>query len=171
VHTSGALPLAALGGVAERTGVLYPLQTFSDDRAVDWSEVPLLIEGSEATTTELLTALAARLSEHVHPVRSEQRRQLHLAAVFACNFTNHLLLIADEVMRGVDLDPTLLHPLVRETFEKALTIGPEAAQTGPARRNDVGTMRWHEASLAARPELLELYRTLSERIQKNEGLR
>ncbi|GAA4389738.1 Rossmann-like and DUF2520 domain-containing protein [Hymenobacter koreensis] len=165
-HTSGALPLALFAACpAIRGGVFYPLQTFSANRAVDWATVPLCLEAADDADLALLTALARSLSQQVLVVATAQRQQLHVAAVFACNFTNHLLGIADALLAEANLPTDLLTPLVRETIDKALSQPPFTVQTGPAIRHDVATLLAHRRLLQAHPAWEELYGRLSASIQ------
>ena len=164
-HLAGALPLAAASRV--RAGVLYPLQTFSSGRVIDWAQVPLFVEAADATTEALLLALAHSLSQRVALLSSAQRLQLHLGAVWASNFPNHLLGIAQTLLAEAGLPFELLHPLVRETIDKALAARPGAfaVQTGPAVRHDAPTLATHQAALAARPAWQALYAAISASIQ------
>jgi len=166
-HLAGALPLAVFGArPAVRGGVLYPLQTFSLGRAVDWAAVPLCVEAADADAQCLLLALARGLSADVRLLASADRLRLHVAAVFANNFTNHLLGIADALLAEAGLPAALLAPLVRETVDKALAAGsPFAVQTGPAARRDAPTLAAHRAALAAHPAWLGLYNQLTASIQ------
>jgi len=166
LHTSGATPLEQLGK-SKKVGVLYPLQTFSQGKAVNFSEIPLLIEASSSDAFQKLQGLAHSLSHKVYPADSAARKKLHVAAVFACNFSNYLYGVAHELMEEEELPFSLLQPLLHETLAKALEISPKSAQTGPAIRNDWATMQAHEELLAHKPALLKLYRLLSEGIQKS----
>lgn len=165
-HTSGSLPLSLFEAQpAVRGGVFYPLQTFSPGRTIDWPAVPLLLEATTPADLALLTSVAATLSQKVLPVGSGQRRQLHVAAVFASNFTNHLLGLADALLAEAQLPPDLLAPLVRETVDKALRQPPFSVQTGPAIRRDAGTIAAHLAALAPHPAWQDLYARLTASIQ------
>ena len=165
-HLAGALPLAIFAAShSVRGGVLYPLQTFSPGRAIDWAAVPLSVEAADAGATATLLALAHSLSQHVRQLDSDQRLKLHVAAVFANNFTNHLLGIADALLAEADLPSALLAPLVRETIEKALTHPPFTVQTGPAARCDASTLIAHQAALSAHPTWRTLYDQLTGSIQ------
>ncbi|QDA59622.1 Rossmann-like and DUF2520 domain-containing protein [Hymenobacter jejuensis] len=166
-HTAGALPLdvfAAYSGV--RGGVFYPLQTFSPGRAVAWETVPLCIEAAEAVGEATLLRLAHSLSHDVRLVATPARLALHVAAVFASNFTNHVLGISHALMQEAGLPFDLLAPLVRETTEKALANPPFTVQTGPAARQDTPTLHRHEAALAAHPQWQALYKALTISIQQ-----
>ena len=165
-HLAGALPLAvfdAQPGV--RGGVFYPLQTFSPGRAIDWLTVPLCIEAADARAEATLLALAHSLSQQVRRLDSGPRLKLHVAAVFANNFTNHLLGIADALLTEAELPAELLAPLVRETVAKALANPPFAVQTGPAVRRDAPTLAAHAAALAAHPAWQALYAQFTASIQ------
>ena len=165
-HLAGALPLAVFDHQpAVCGGVFYPLQTFSPGRAIDWPAVPLCIEAADATAEATLLALAGSLSGHVRRLDSAQRLRLHVAAVFANNFTNHLLGIADALLAEAELPPELLAPLVRETVDKALANQPFAVQTGPGARRDAPTLAAHHAALAAHPAWQALYAQLTASIQ------
>ncbi len=166
-HLAGALPLAVFGARPEvRGGVLYPLQTFSAGRAVDWAAVPLCVEAAHPDTESLLLALARSLSADARLLASAGRLRLHVAAVFANNFTNHLLGIADALLAEAGLPAALLAPLVRETVAKALAAGsPFGVQTGPAARRDAPTLGAHRAVLAAHPDWLGIYNQLTASIQ------
>ncbi|WP_191906396.1 Rossmann-like and DUF2520 domain-containing protein [Hymenobacter baengnokdamensis] len=167
-HTAGALPLAVFETVPQvRGGVLYPLQTFSPGRVIDWPAVPLFVEASTAVAEGRLLTLARSLSQRVALLDSARRLQLHLGAVFASNFTNHLLGVAQALLAGAGLPFELLHPLVQETISKALAAQPSpfAVQTGPAVRHDAATLAAHEAALAAHSAWQELYARLSVSIQ------
>lgn len=166
-HTAGALPLAVL---AERSGirggVFYPLQTFSPGREITWATVPLCLEATDATGLATLHQLAASLSQDVRTLTSGQRLQLHIAAVWASNFSNHLLGISHALLADAGLPWELLHPLIRETVAKALSQPPFTAQTGPAIRHDAGTLQRHTQALAAHPLWQGLYQQLTASIQQ-----
>ena len=165
-HLAGALPLTVFAvQPAVRGGVFYPLQTFSPGRAIDWPTVPLCIEAADAKAEATLLALAGSLSRHVRQLDSAQRLKLHVAAVFANNFTNHLLGIADALLAEAALPAELLAPLVRETVAKALANSPFDVQTGPAVRHDAPTLAAHHAALAAHPAWQALYAQLTGSIQ------
>ncbi len=169
VHTSGTVPLSTLASTdLQRIGVFYPLQTLSKNRRVNFSEVPLLIEGSDAETLLQLKNIAQSISSNVVEIKSEDRLGIHLASVFANNFTNHMIDIASQVMESSALDMKLLKPLIRETVEKALDSNPAAAQTGPAIRGDTDTIERHLAYLESSPEYQQLYRLISQSISNNK---
>ncbi|MBF9237083.1 DUF2520 domain-containing protein [Hymenobacter sp. BT683] len=165
-HLAGALSLSVFEAQPTvRGGVFYPLQTFSPGRAINWPTVPLCIEAADSVVEERLLTLARSLSQHVRLLNSAQRLQLHVAAVFANNFTNHLLGIADTLLAEANLPPALLAPLVRETVDKALANPPFAVQTGPAVRRDAPALAAHRAALAPHPAWQALYEQLTASIQ------
>ena len=169
VHTSGSQPLGALRRAAtERTGVFYPLQTFSSARRITFRDVPICLESDDPEVLLRLTKLARKLSQHVALVSSEERQVLHVAAVFANNFTNHLLGMAQALTEAHRVDFSLLHPLIEETVEKALANGPVAAQTGPAVRGDDTTIRRHLKQLRQfDPAYAKVYKAITQHIREN----
>ncbi len=165
VHTSGTQPISVLGYVpTEHTGVIYPLQTFSKSKSVSFEEIPICVEAMTSTLEEDLKILSGKISKKVVKMDSHDRRLLHLAAVFACNFTNQLFHISKELLdrRGIEFD--LLHPLIRETVEKSLNLGPENAQTGPAARQDYEVIDTHLSYLSQEEELSSLYELITKLI-------
>ena len=166
VHTSGAVSLQTLQNFTAKAGVFYPLQTFSKTKEVDFYTVPLCIEGADEEITRQLKELAQTLSGHVYLINSTQRRQLHLAAVFACNFPNYLYYAAQQLLKEYDLSFDMLRPLILETAQKVQAQLPAMVQTGPAIRNDENTMAAHLQLLQAEPELQVLYKMLSQQIIK-----
>lgn len=171
VHTSGSQSLDLLEEIFENRpditcGVFYPLMTFTKYKEIDFSVVPICVESSDEATLNFLREIAERVSGEVNVITSEQRKILHLAAVFACNFTNHLLAISQEITEANDLKYELLKPLISETLGKALASEhPADVQTGPAIRNDSETLKKHESMLGDDDELRDLYRKLSRSIQ------
>lgn len=163
-HTSGSVGLEALAGTASATGVFYPLQTFSKERELTYSDIPFFIEGSSPEVEEELTKLACIISKDVRHADSQMRRKMHVAAVFACNFSNHLIAIADRLLQEDGADYRVLLPLLHETVAKLDRLSPSEAQTGPAARHDRKTMDAHENMLSSTPELRDLYHTISESI-------
>ena len=166
VHTSGSQPLALLQKVeGARAGVFYPLQTFSKIKPIDMALVPLLVEAQSQETLQQLETLARSISSQVYQVSSEARKQLHLAAVFACNFTNHLLGISQQLLQEANLPKQLLQPLIEETIAKAAQQNPFSVQTGPAIRGDENVLQAHLQLLEQHPAYASLYRQLSKSIQ------
>ena len=166
VHTAGSVELSALG--KGRRGVFYPFQTFTAGRAIDLSDVPIFIEGSDEATTAALESFAEQLSSKVYRADSHRRREIHLSGVWACNFVNALYGVAADVLHEREgLSFEVLQPLILETAHKAAeAVHPAAVQTGPARRGDSEVMARHEAMLTDKPELQEIYRLISEEIYK-----
>lgn len=164
-HTSGSVPMSALSeaGVS-RPGVFYPLQTFSKARTPDYYSIPFFVEASSPEDLEELRHLAQSVSATVHCADSEARRKLHLASVLACNFTNHLVELAEESLAGTGIDRHALLPLLHETVAKLDTLTPHQAQTGPAVRGDSSTVNRHLDMLRDFPALREIYSLMSESI-------
>lgn len=166
VHTSGATPIDVLSAMKNGYGVIYPLQTFTKSKAVDMIRVPLCIEGDQESTLEKINVIAQLLSPKVSVVTSKQRIILHLAAVIACNFSNHLYELSSRLLEQHDLKFDLLKPLILETAEKVQSALPAEAQTGPASRNDQKTIKKHLDLLNGTPDLQKIYEMLSNSIKK-----
>ena len=165
VHTSGSVPLSILGYAATpNIGVFYPLQTFTKSQQVDFETVPLLVEGENKFTTQILGQIGTLLSQNVQEVSSAQRRQIHVAAVFACNFTNWMLVQSQELMEKAGLDFKLLQPLIAQTINNSLEIGPQNAQTGPAKRGDLEILDQHVEMLEWNSDMQDVYRLISQQI-------
>lgn len=165
VHTSGATDINVLAAL-KNYGVLYPLQTFSKNRPVNFANVPLCIEAGSGVVLEQLKAIAGQLRGAVYEVDSGKRKILHLSAVFACNFVNHLYALGNDILDDHHLDFEMLRPLIMETAEKVQRDSPALVQTGPAIRNDEQTMVKHLELLDGKPQLQEIYQTLSNSIKK-----
>lgn len=164
LHTSGSLSMEVLSGRSDRFGVFYPLQTFSRDREVDMSQVPIFIEGNTAEVTDTIRMMAEAVSRKVYYADGDLRRRMHIAAVFACNFTNYMFTVADDLLRRDGLTLEVLHPLLAETVRKAMNGSPERGQTGPAVRGDMEVVERHASMLPA--DLAGIYRLLSDSIYK-----
>lgn len=164
LHTSGSLPMSVLAERSDRYGVFYPLQTFSKDRYVDMSQVPIFIEGNNGEVTAEIRAMAEVVSRSVFYADGDLRRRMHIAAVFACNFTNYMFTVADDLLKADGLTLEVLHPLIAETVRKAMTGSPALGQTGPAVRGDGEIVERHASMLS--PDLAKIYRLLSEEIYK-----
>jgi predicted short-subunit dehydrogenase-like oxidoreductase (DUF2520 family) len=149
VHVSGSLPLAVLAQTHQRSGVLYPLQTCSAERHVALSDVPILIQANQPGDLLLLRTIANALSSKAVEATDDMRRQLHLAAVFACNFVNALYTMSEDLLVSKNIDFSLLHPLILETAQKATSMSPALAQTGPAMRADMKAIANHFRLLEA----------------------
>lgn len=171
VHTSGSTDLNVLQKFHERCGVLYPLQTFSFEKSVDWSQVPLLIETHQSQDLYSLQDLAQQLSQRVYVYSSAQRLSLHLAAVFACNFSNYCYDMAKQIVDAQHVDFSLLYPLILETANKVLNNDPKQMQTGPAMRGDQNILNMHEQMLqkAQREDLKNIYQLMSQQILQSHA--
>ena len=163
-HTSGSVSREALSG-NYRKSVFYPLQTFSKSKNLDYSKIPFFIDAENVNDEEILKNLASKISKNVMLANDEKRKYIHLTAVFACNFVNHLYARAKEISdsQGIPFDYFL--PLIDETTQKIHELEPKLAQTGPAIRNDEKVLKLHE-SLLTDEEKLKIYKTLNESIKK-----
>lgn len=163
VHTSGSTPL--LMG-RERSGVLYPFQTFSKHVRPDWKGIPVFVESNDPGLEKKLLELAQALSGNASVKSSEQRRNVHLAGVFGANFVNHILFLAEKVLNESNSDFDVLRPLLHETLRKAIELGPKESQTGPARRGDERLIEQHLQLLKSDPNTAEIYALLSKSISQ-----
>lgn len=167
VHTSGSTALNKLS-ICFRRGVFYPLQTFSLEKDVNWQSIPILLEANSDQDLIQLKEIARNLSNKVYCYDSAQRLSLHLAAVFACNFSNYCYDIAHQITQEKQVDFSLLHPLILETAQKATVCTPKEVQTGPAKRHDEKILQLHEHILESdlkQSEWLALYCLMSEQIK------
>ncbi|MDX1542402.1 MAG: Rossmann-like and DUF2520 domain-containing protein [Christiangramia sp.] len=165
-HCSGSVPLNILSNF-ENHGVFYPLQTFSKNKPVNFKEVPVCLEANSAENLKFLKEIASMVSNNIFEVSSEQRKALHLSAVFVNNFTNHLYALAADYCERNELPFKILQPLIKETAEKIETLPPYSAQTGPALRNDQKTITAHLEMLD--DDQKKIYTILTESIQKLHG--
>ncbi|KIO43401.1 MULTISPECIES: Rossmann-like and DUF2520 domain-containing protein [Sanguibacteroides] len=168
LHTSGSLPMEILKPFSKQYGVIYPVQTFSKGRDLNFKEIPLCIEGNSPVAMERIRELATDLSDNIYPVHSDQRKELHLAAVFACNFPNYLYHIAEKMLENSGLPFSVLRPLIFETAHKVMLMTPMEAQTGPAKRGDESILNGHKSMLKENKNLLKLYALLSEMIKESQ---
>jgi predicted short-subunit dehydrogenase-like oxidoreductase (DUF2520 family) len=165
LHTSGSQPLSTLAySATPNIGVFYPLQTFSKSKKIDFREVPLFLESENAETEKVLKAMAKSISKKVFKISSADRKALHVAGVFASNFTTHMLTLAEEILAEHKLDFELLKPLIAETINKSLTIGPEKALTGPAKRGDLEILDKHFDFLKKDKAVAGIYKAISQHI-------
>lgn len=162
LHTSGSIPMQALAKSTPRHGVFYPLQTFSRGNDVDLSAVTLFSEASTEEVAQLINDIATPIFRRVCPADSEMRRLMHVAAVFACNFSNFMWVTAHDLLNAHGLPFDVLAPLLQETLRKAITNSPASGQTGPARRGDFGVMEAHAKMLP--PAQSQLYEIISKSI-------
>lgn len=163
-HTAGSLPMDLFSSRSHAYGVIYPLQTFSKRRTLPLADIPLFIEGSNPATLLLLEELALSISPKVYPLSGEKRAALHLAAVFACNFVNHLYALSAAIVNNEEMPFEILLPLIGETAAKVGEMAPGEAQTGPAVRHDEKVMQQHLAQIS-NPQMREIYLLLSKSIQ------
>jgi|SRR5687768_9250828 len=163
VHCSGGLTLDALP-FSKRAG-FYPLQSFSDNHEVSWKYIPIIITTEDENIWDTLDNIASKISTVVYRMTDSQKAILHVAAVFANNFSNHMLVLAERICKENNLPYEILKPLVMETFSKAIISGPSESQTGPAVRGDVQTIEKHLQTLKEYPELLKIYRLITESIK------
>lgn len=164
VHTAGSLGLEVFPPALEHSGVFYPLQTFTRGRNIKFIGLPFFLEASDEYSCNLMTALADLLGAEVHYATSPERRVLHLAAVFGCNFVNHMFTAGKKITERAGLSFDVLKPLVIETVNKAFELGPENSQTGPAFRSDKETIKKHMDLLSFSPELREIYSEITDSI-------
>jgi predicted short-subunit dehydrogenase-like oxidoreductase (DUF2520 family) len=165
VHTSGSIPMEILSAFSNNYGVFYPLQTLSKQKVVDFSTIPICIEASSTENLKKLRQLANLISGQVLHIDSAKRIQLHLAAVFVCNFVNHLYSIGAHLLQDQNLDFDLLKPLILETAQKVMTFPPEEVQTGPAVRGNHKIMELHLMMLEQHPEWQNIYKLISQDIK------
>ncbi len=165
VHTAGSIPVSVFEGHFKNYGVFYPLQTFTKHREIDFDDIPICIEANDQENRDRLFQLARLISQRVVIADSEIRAKLHLAAVFASNFTNHMYSIANRILENEEIDFSILHPLVIETALKATGMKPAEAQTGPAARNNMMLMAEQMKMLENDPVVREIYRILSDNIR------
>lgn len=164
-HTSGSMPLTMIND-KNRKAVFYPLQTFTKGVMVDFKQIPICLEAENPTDYQLLNSVATILSDKVYAINSDQRKALHVAAVFVNNFTNHLLVIGNQICSENQIPFDILNPLIEETVQKIQRLSPEAAQTGPAIRKDYKTIAAHEAFLI-NDNHKKIYQILTQSIQEN----
>ena len=166
VHTSGSIGLNVFKQQFSNYGVFYPVQTFKKEVDVNISEIPFCIEGNSLEFEKQLIEIAKSLSNNVVKMNSDQRKQLHIAAVFACNFSNHMYSIADDLLSKNDIDFKILLPLIRKTINNLESNKPKEVQTGPAKRKDAAIIQEHIATIQEK-EINELYQKISANIIKH----
>jgi predicted short-subunit dehydrogenase-like oxidoreductase (DUF2520 family) len=166
VHTAGSVAIEIFKSYSENFGVIYPLQSFSKNRKIDISKVPFFIEANSPEIADTLEILVRQISNNIYRISFEERKILHLAAVFASNFSNHMYAIADELLKKNNIPFNYLQPLVYETSAKAFELGPKVAQTGPAIRNNFDILKKHAVLLNSEPDWQNLYKFISDNIIK-----
>lgn len=166
-HTSGSAGLNSLEK-CERRGVFYPLQTFSKNKALNYREIPFCLEANSSEDLHLLKQMAAEISGRFYEISSQQRKKIHLSAVFVCNFVNHLYSIGEKICQENDIPFEIFHPLIMETARKIADASPAEVQTGPAVRADESTIKAHLEQLKD-PQNKEIYKLLTQAIQSFHG--
>lgn len=167
VHTSGSIAMNALSN-QNRKGVFYPLQSFTKGKKMDYSSVPFCIEAEAKNDEKLLLLLANHISKKVQLVNSDQRKHLHVAAVFVNNFVNHLYTIGEDICTNNKVSFDLLKPLIQETATKIMDLSPTDSQTGPAKRNDKQVIASHLSMLENKNQQ-DIYTILTQSITKKYG--
>lgn len=143
IHTSGSTDMDVLKNASSKYGVLWPLQTFSKAKEINFNKIPIFIEGCNKEVVIKLKKMAEQISNKIYETDSEERKIIHLAAVFACNFTNHIYSIAEKILKKNNFSFNILETLIQETAVKALQNSPAKVQTGPAIRKDIETIKNH----------------------------
>lgn len=166
VHTAGSVPLNVFPEETKCYGVLYPMQTFSKQRDVDFTQIPVFVEGNNDETLNRLELLAKSISQHTYRLSSADRRYLHLSAVWACNFVNHCYDVASQVLEPIGIPFDVMLPLIDETVRKVHELSPKDAQTGPAVRYDERVMNAQFSLMKENPMLQDIYRLLSQSIHE-----
>ena len=163
VHTSGTVAMDVIH--QQQKGVFYPLQSFTKGAVIDFSKVPFCLEATNNEDLETLEIVAKSIGEKSYQITSDQRKKLHLAAVFVNNFTNHMYQIGQDICDEHQVPFEILHPLIEETAKKITAISPKEAQTGPAKRNDTQTIESHLENLNLQQQ--KIYRIITKSIQEN----
>ena len=166
MHTSGSIGLEVFDNKFENYGVFYPLQAFNKEVSLDFAKTPICIEANNKLFENELLNIGNNLSGKVVTMSSEQRKQLHIAAVFSCNFTNHMFTISDTILAKSDIDFKLLLPLINQTVIKLNKNKPSRMQTGPAKRKDKKVIRSHINNISDK-KTKEIYKLISNSIMKN----
>jgi len=166
VHTAGGVEMSAIKELSDNIGVLYPLQTLSKRKKVEFLEIPICLESNTIENLEILKQITSKISNNIRLLNSYDRKYIHLAAVFAANFTNHLYSMAEKILIQHKLDFEILMPLIIETAKQIKHYSPQEVQTGPAVRNDTDVMENHLMLLKNSAEMQEMYKFISKSIQK-----
>lgn len=167
VHTAGSISQEVLSNNSNKYGVFYPLQTFSKNVFVDFSQVPICIEANNTRNFQILENLAVKLGCESYAVNSEQRAKLHLSAVFVNNFTNYMFAVGNDILEKNNLPFEILRPLIRQTVAKIESTKPADVQTGPAIRGDTETIKKHLQQLSQMPDYKEIYELISNKISSD----
>lgn len=169
LHTAGSMPMSVFRGKALHYGVLYPMQTFSKQREVDFSIIPCFIEANDEFALKQIEGLAGQISHRVFQLSSEDRKYLHLSAVFACNFANHCYAASQELLQQHGIPFDVMLPLIDETAAKVHGMTPEEAQTGPAVRYDENVIDKQIQLLENQPYFQKIYDCMSKSIHELES--
>ena len=164
IHTAGSVSIDVFEDRVRYFGVIYPMQTFSKSKEVNFENIALMVEANTEKTFDTLYGIAQQLSNKCYKIDSGERKKIHLSAVFACNFVNYMYTVAEELIGETNAPFDILQPLIAETTEKIKHLSPAKAQTGPAVRNDTATIEKHLKMLEDKPELQQLYKEISELI-------
>ena len=164
LHTAGSMPMSAFSDYCRRYGVFYPMQTFSKETIVPFTDIPIFLEADSAETLDVLNELARTLSSHVYHLSTDDRRYLHLAAVFACNFANHCMALSADVLGRIGIPFDVMLPLIDQTVRKLHTMSPVDAQTGPAVRHDNNVIIGQHHLLDDNPKMQNVYDLLTNSI-------
>ena len=164
LHTAGSMPMSVFKGMAQHYGVLYPMQTFSKQREVDFSIIPCFVEANDEFAQKQIEGLAREISGRVYQLSSEDRKYLHLSAVFACNFANHCYAISQELLEEHGIPFDVMLPLINETAAKVHEMKPKNAQTGPAVRYDENVIDKQSKLLENHPHFKKVYDSMSKSI-------
>lgn len=170
IHTAGSIPVDIFSKYTNRYGVLYPFQTFSKERDIEFRKIPVFIEANNNEDLKLLQHVGQNISERVYPLSSEKRKYIHLTGVFACNFVNHMYAVSEDILKKEDIPFDILLPLIDETASKVHSLSPADAQTGPAVRYDENVINKHLALLDD-PKLKSIYTLISESIYETYNKR
>lgn len=171
IHCAGSIPLSILLPYTQQAAVFYPLQTFNKNKTVTFNNIPIFVEASNDDLRNQLTNIAEKIGSNPYTTNSEQRLFIHLAAVFANNFSNFMITLAQEIAENHGLEKNIFKPLLLETFQNAIELSAQKSQTGPAIRNDQVTIKKHLEILHDNPELKKIYSFVTESIiqhYKNE---
>lgn len=169
LHTAGSMPMSVFRGKALHYGVLYPMQTFSKQREVDFSIIPCFIEANDEFALKQIVGLAGQISHRVYQLSSEDRKYLHLSAVFACNFANHCYAASQELLQQHGIPFDVMLPLIDETAAKVHGMTPKEAQTGPAVRYDENVIGKQIQLLENQPYFQKIYDCMSKSIHELES--
>ena len=170
LHTSGTMPISVFGDALPHAGIMYFFQTFSKAKLIDdFSQIPVFVEGKQIDDLSAIFTLAQTLTPRVYEASQHDRERLHVAGVFANNFTNHMYAIAADILKDTHIPFQVLLPLIDQTAEKIRHLSPHDAQTGPAKRHDEQVMK-HHLSLLTTPEQKQLYTLISQMIMQNHQL-